>query len=50
MSINDQHLRAGDGVSIETAGTLRFEAQADAEFLLFDVAFRSLKDPNQLNT
>lgn len=38
MAINDENLRAGDGASIETAGTLRFEAQADAEFLLFDMA------------
>ena len=39
ISINDEKMRAGDGMSIETAGVLRFEAQANAEFLLFDMAF-----------
>jgi len=38
VSINGEDLRAGDGVSVTAAGTLRIEGRDDAEILLFDMA------------
>ncbi len=38
VALNGESLREGDGASTEQSGTLTFEASADAELLLFDLA------------
>jgi quercetin 2,3-dioxygenase len=38
VNFNDRSLKAGDGVAIDTPGTLRVEGEQEAEVLLFDMA------------
>jgi quercetin 2,3-dioxygenase len=38
VNFNDRSLKAGDGVAIDTPGTLRIEGEQEAEVLLFDMA------------